>query len=258
MSTSPGLLSRMVSLFTARAGLYCASALVAGGLGIVLLTALILSDIHGAEPGKTDPMTLWRSMSATRQFIAIFGLVFALWTPILLAARSTCRITMSQISGQVLSFWDVLADMLAFFPAALLYSLVIGVPVLLAACLLYVPGIIVAALFVLVVPAGVNQPGPMFATLRRGFSLGGKVYGRSLLITIGSVALVAIGLVLRIVGLDRFLTGPPAFQFGARFAVSYVPALLVLILTNICYTLFYLDACRNEAFVEPGPVLPKA
>lgn len=249
-------LSRMVGLFTKRVGMYCASALIAGGLGIILQTSLVMFDIQGAAPGQTDPMTLWRSMSATRQWITIFGLVFAFWTPTLLAARSTCRITMSQLSGQPLSFRDALADMVAFLPAALVYSLVIGFPVLFAAGLMFVPGILVAALFVLVVPASVNEPGAMFATLRRGFSLGGKVFGRALLITVGAVVLIVITVVVRIVGLDQFLTGPPALHFGMRVAISYVPALLVLVLANICYMLLYLDACKNEVLVEPRPVLP--
>jgi hypothetical protein len=255
MNAGPSILSRTAALFSARVGVYCASALIAGVLGIVLQTAVAWSDIYGAEPGKMDPMTLWRSMSATRQLIAIFGLLFAVWIPILLAARSTCRITMGQISGHAFSLREILADMAAFLPAALLYSLVIGFPVMLGACLMFVPGILLAALFVLVVPAGVNEPGTIFATLRRGFALGGKVFGRSLLITVGSIVLIIITLVVRIIGLDRFIAGPPPLQFSIRIAISYFPALLVLILANICYTLLYLDACK-EMSAQPHPVLP--
>jgi hypothetical protein len=255
MIDGSSLLSRMVAQFAARAGIYCASALIAGVLGIILHTSLILFDLHGAEPGKMDPMMLWRSMSASRQLIAVFGSIFAVWIPVLLAARGTCRITIGQLSGQALSLREILADMAAFLPAALVYSIVIGFPVILGSFLMLIPGILIAALFVLVVPAGVNEPGTIFAVLRRGFSLSGKVFGRSLLITVGSIALIVITLVVRIVGLDQFLTGPPALQFGMRTAVSYIPALLVLVLANICYTLLYLNACKQMP-VEPHPVLP--
>jgi hypothetical protein len=113
---------------------------------------------------------------------------------------------------------------------------------------------VIASLFALVVPVSTNEPGGVVATLRRGFSLGGKVLGKLLLVALSSGALLLLVLALRIVFLDRLLPGSTKALFPIRFAIAYVPGLLVLILANIAFTLLYGQARAAETpSVRDGP-----
>ncbi len=250
----PSLLVGMARLFAAQARLHCWSALIAGLLGIVSLTAVSIFMVRGAGEGELDPRTLWQSMTFAHQMTALFGLLFALWAPILLAARGVCRITTEQLAARPISLSRILGDMLKFIPAALLYSLVIGLPTMIGSTIFFIPGMAIASLFSLVVPAGTSEPGGVFTTLRRGFSLGGRVFGKLLLVTLTSGALLLLIVALRIVFLDRFLPGSMKALFAIRFAITYVPALLVLILANIAFTLLYGQARAAETpLVRDGP-----
>src|SRR4029077_12655009 len=250
----PSLLVGMARLFAAQARLYCLSALIAGLLGVVCLTAVSIFMVRGAGEGQLDPRALWQSMTFTHQMIALFGLLFALWTPILLAARGVCRITTEQLSGRPITLSQVVGDMLRFLPAALVYSLGMGFPTMIGSTIFFIPGMVIASLFTLVVPASTSEPGGVFAILRRGFSLGGKVFGKLLLVTIASGALLLLIVALRIVLLDRFLPGSMKALFAIRFAITYVPGLLVLVLANIAFTLLYGQARAAETpLVRDGP-----
>jgi hypothetical protein len=250
----PSLLSRMATLFAAQARVYCLSTLIAGALGIAALTVVSMLMVRGAAEVGWDPVAIWRSMTFSHQLLAVFGMLFALWAPILLAARGVCRITRSQLAGQPISLPDVLGDMARFIPAALVYALIIGVPTLIASSILFIPGIVIASLFVLVVPTSTNESLGIFATLRRGVSLGMRVFAKELLLTFASGASVGLLLVLRIVFLDRFFPGTYSALFALRFALTYIPALLVLILANISFTLLYHEArTANTARAPGGP-----
>jgi hypothetical protein len=255
----PSLLVAMARLFAAQARLYCWSALIAGLVGVVSLTAVSIFMVRGASEGELDPRALWQSMSFTYQLMAIFGLMLALWVPILLAARGVCRITTEQLSGRPISLQQVVIDMLRFVPAAIVYSLVIGFPTMIGSTIFFIPGMVIASLFALVVPVSINEPGGVVATLRRGFSLGGKVLGKLLLVALSSGALLLLVLALRIVFLDRLLPGSAKALFPIRFAISYVPGLLVLILANIAFTLLYGQARAAETPLArdgPAPLQP--
>lgn len=246
MSTQASLLPQMARLFAARVGLYCQSALIAGVLGIVSLTAVSITSFGVINGEHADPVALWRSMTVSHQLIFIFSLLFGLSVPVLMGARAACRITSDQIAGHDSSLAEVVRDMAMFIPSALVYSVVLGFPTMLGSAMLFLPGMVIASLFALVVPASVYETGGIFAILRRGLSLGGKGFGKVLLLSLASFALLVIVLVLRINLLDRFLSGPPAIQFGLRLSLTYVPALLVLVLANICFTLIYREASGQE------------
>ena len=236
----------MARLFAARAGLYCVSALIAGALGIAALTTVTITSFSVLGGGPSDPVSLWRAMTFAHQLIFIFGSLFGLLTPILVAARAVCRITSDQISGRVSSLATVVGDMTRFIPSALVYSLIIGFPAMIGSAMLFLPGIVIASLFALVVPTSTQEAGGIFAILRRGLSLCGKVFGKVLLLSLASFAMLVIVLALRINLLDRFLSGPQSMQFVLRIALTYVPALLVLILANICFTLTYQEVSGQE------------
>jgi hypothetical protein len=233
----PWLLPQAARLFAAHARLYCISALIPGLLGIISLTAISIFMLRGAGEGALDTRALWEAMSFWRKFIAILGVTLALWTPILLAARAVCRITVGQLSGKPVGLPMTMADMAKFLPAALVYSFVIGFPIMIGAAMLLLPGIVVATLFVLIVPTSVNEPGSLPETYSRGISLAWKVFAKGLTVTAFCAALV---LLIRIM-VDRFLPDT-RILFALRFTLIYIPALLLLILANIYYSLLYLEA----------------
>jgi hypothetical protein len=244
MSAEGSLLSRVASLFAARAGTYCLSALVPMLLGIVSVSAFGLRMYANPGPESTDPLILWRSLTVAEKFIAIFGLLFAWWMPVLLAARSTCRITLSQISGQPVSLGQVLVDMAKFLPATLVYSPTMGLASMIGFSMCVLPGIVVVSLLSLVVPVAVQEAPGVFAALSRGVSLAAKVFGGALMVTIGCCVLMIVVVVLRHLGLDPFLSGPRLFLF--RLPIMYLPGLLLLVLANIAFTLLYLEAKGAE------------
>src|SRR5438270_13294580 len=124
MNSAPSLLPRMARLFTTQARLYCLSAGIAGLLGIASLTALALFMTRGAEKVGFDQVMTWKSITFTQQLAVVFGLQFALWTPILLSARGISRITTDQLSCHPISLDKILMYMYAFVPASLVYSLI--------------------------------------------------------------------------------------------------------------------------------------
>ena len=252
MPDRPSLLPQMAHLFAAQARLYCISTGIAGLLGIVSLTAISLFMVHGADQATPDPRALWQSMSFSHQLIAIFGLIFALWTPVLLAARAVCRITAERLSERTIALSDVLADMARFIPAALIYALVIGIPAMIGGTILFIPGMVVASIFVLVIPVAVNERVGIVAALKRGVSLDGQIFVKGLLAVLACGAIIGLLLFLRIAFIDRFLPGSYKSLFAIRFAIIYLPSLLLLVLANICFTLLYHEARARQAPAAPG------
>src|SRR5262249_12255893 len=121
-----------------------------------------------------------------------------------------------------------------------------------------VPGIVIASLFVLVVPTSVFESLGIFAAFRRGISLGNRVFAKELLLTLGAGDLTVVLILFRIVFFDRFLPGTRSSLFALRFALTYIPALLVLILANICFTLLYQEArAAEKPPASPGSSPPQ-
>lgn len=248
MTTNPDppLLSEIARLFAQRAGQYCLSAAIVGVLGVTVFVALSLYMLSGNPPDQRDPVLLWKSMSEGQKFGAIFGLNFALWTPVLLGARAACRITTAQLANQELALPAIVVDMLRFLPSALVYALVIGVPVMMGSSCFVVPGLLIASFFTLVVPVRVSETLGIFPALRRNFSLTGKVFGGLFLITFLCAVVIAGVIALRVVTIDRWLPAAGIASLGLRLAIPYVPALLLMVLANVGFTLIYFAARRLE------------
>ncbi len=248
MTTNPDppLLSEIARLFAQRAGQYCFSAAIVGVLGVTVVVAISLYMLSGNPPDQRDPVLLWKSMGEGKKFAAIFGLNFALWTPILLGSRAACRITTAQLANQELALPAIMVDMLRFLPSTLVYALVIGVPVMMASSCFFIPGLLIASLFTLVIPVGVNESLGIFPALRRNFSLTGKVFGGLFLITLLCAVVIAGVIALRVVTIDHWLPAAGIESLGLRLAIPYVPALLLMVLANVGFTLIYFAARRME------------
>ena len=124
--------------------------------------------------------------------------------------------------------------------------------------MLFVPGVLIASLFALVVPTSINEPAGIFVTCRRGISLATRVYGRLLLITMACCALMIVVVALRIIGVDQFLSGSGKMVIATRLGLMYIPGLLLLVLANICFALLYVEARNAEtnAGLMPAPPHP--
>ena len=159
-------------------------------------------------------------MGEGKKFAAIFGLNFALWTPVLLGSRAACRITTAQLANQELALPAIMVDMLRFLPSALVYALVIGVPVMMASSCFFIPGLLIASLFTLVVPVSVNETAGIFPALRRNFSLVSKVFGGLFLITLLCAVVIAGVIALRVVTIDHWLPAAGIASLGLRLRHS--------------------------------------
>ncbi len=248
MSTNPDppMFREVARLFAGRVGEYCLSAAIAAALGVAAFTAVSMYILGSNPPEHADPVMLWSSMGEGKKIGVIFGLIFALWTPILIGARATCRITTAQLANQQLASTMIVGDMLRFLPSALLYALVIGLPVLAGSSCFFVPGLLIASLFTLIVPIGVNEAVGIFQAVRRNFSVIGKVFGGSFLITFFCAVVLAGVIALRIVTIDHLLPSSGITSFALRYAIVYVPALLLMVLANVGFTLIYFAARRLE------------
>jgi hypothetical protein len=140
--------------------------------------------------------------------------------------------------------------MAMFIPAALVYSGVIGLGFLIGSSMMFAPGICFIAAAGLVVPAGVMESRGTVSALGRGLALASKVFGRALLVVLGSAALMIVVLVMRPIGLLRSMFDNTTVVLALSLAWLYIPGLLVLIFANICFTLLYLDACASELAVR--------
>jgi hypothetical protein len=261
MSTNPDppLLREVARLFAQRVGEYCLTAAIVGLFGVTVIVAMSMYIVSGTPPDQRDPVLLWKSMGEGQKFVAIFGLLLALWTPVLLGARAVCRITSAQLANQELALPALVVDMLRFLPSALVYALVIGVPVMLGSSCFLIPGLLIGSLFTMVVPVSVNEPVGIFSALRRNFSLTGKVFGGLFLITFLCALVIGGVIALRIATIDRWLPAVGVASLLLRFAIPYVPALLLMVLANVGFTLIYFTARRLEnpiassAYPQAGP-----
>src|SRR5215469_16514604 len=185
MEKRRSLLSRMAALFAADAGTYLASLFLPGVLGIGLFCVMFMWLTSFVSPDVPyDPATLWRSLSGPEKLGMVSGMLLEIWLPTLLGARGICRIATSRLFGQEIDFSAVLGDEVRFLPSAFAYSFIIGFPSAVAFSFLVIPGFMVLPFFTLVIPAGIVEDPALWAALRRGKQLAGKVYGRSFLLVL--------------------------------------------------------------------------
>lgn len=247
MEQKRSLLSRMAALFAADAGTYLASLFLPGILGIGLYLAMLFwLTSSGTQEGAWNPVTMWRSLSALEKLGSIAGMLLTVWLPVFVAARGVCRIAASRILGEETDFAAVLGDGVRFVPSAIAYSFIVGIPSAIAFSFLVIPSFLIVALFTLVVPVGIVEDAPLFGALRRGTRLAGRVYGRSFLVVLASGISIAVLLVFQEMTLPSDGSMDPSLTL-VKILMVYVPTLLLMLLSNICFTLLYFDARSAEA-----------
>jgi hypothetical protein len=189
--------------------------------------------------GETDPAALWHSMDWSSKAGVLVCFVLFNWLPLFLTARAAVKITRDEREPDKRSTAGIFEDMFHYVPAALLYSVVIGIPVFIGNQFLFFPGLLLASWLAFSVPAGVVENLAPMAAIRRGTSLVGQVYGE----VFGAVSLCALTagvlLLLEIVIINAF----PSLFLLRTFLVWLGLALwLPVLLGSITLTLLFYEA----------------
>jgi hypothetical protein len=182
MESSPSVFKRGWEMLWEQPGAYFVVAILPHmGLWalVTLIGRLIVRAVRAHGP-VVDPLTLWASMGWGMRLLIILAIVGLGTVPMYMVARGVSRLALEQQRDVSISLGAVLVDMLRFFPAAVLYFLVLGIATSLGFAFLVVPGLLMASACALIIPAGIDgQLGPL-AAMRRGISLVGRVFARAL------------------------------------------------------------------------------
>lgn len=243
------LLSRMAKLLAADVALYAGSLALTAAIGVAALVTVAgwIASL-GSQAGSSDLSTIWRSLSGLQQIEGMAGILLATLAPIFLGARAIARISAARLLGHPVRYAGVVADMALFVPTALAYSFMIGLPTCIAATFLWLPSVLVLALFSLVIPAGLVEAGSMFTALRRGVRLVDKVYWRCCILVLATAVLLVLIVVLRQMAFANLHHEPHPILLAV--IVIYLPGLPLILVSNICFTLLYFEARSAEA--EPA------
>ena len=162
-----------------------------------------------------------------------------------LVARGVSRLVLEQQRDVDMSLGAVLVDMLRFVPTAVLYFLVLGIATFLGSLFLIVPGLVIASACALIIPAGIDSQLAPLAAVRRGISLGGRVFWRVLGVYASYLAFAIAGRVV----LSIFTAGGEAQGFGffVLLGLWLVTLLLAAAPVNIMVTLLYCQAREIDA-----------
>jgi hypothetical protein len=214
-------------------------------LGLPILIGRFVVHFHPPAVEHSDPLTLWASMTWGTRLLIILAMIASATVPMYVAARGVCRLALEQQKEVSMSLGAVLWDMLRFLPTALLYFLVLGVATFLGSSCLVVPGLAMASACALIIPAGIDgQLGPL-AAIRRGISLGGRVFGRVIGVYVCYLALVIVGRVV----VSIFAAGDERLSPGIVILLGlwFVAILLANAPMNIMFTLLFCEARDMDA-----------
>ncbi len=225
-------------------------------LGLPILIGRFVVNFHPRAVEHRDPITLWRSMALGTQLLIILAMVTSATVPTYLAARGICRMALAQQKDLEISLGSVLADMLRFLPAAVLYSLVLGMITFLGGLFLVVPGLLITAGCALIIPAGIDgQLGPL-AAIRRGISLVRRVYGHVLGVYASYLALILAGRVALTAFIDTTGDKGSAATYFVLLGLWFLAALLAMAQVDIMCALLYCKAREMDvapmAMTAPG------
>jgi hypothetical protein len=212
--------------------------------GLTTLIGRLVVSFHPAFR-QLDPVTLWDSMGWGTRLLVILAMYALAQVPMYMAARGVCRLALEQQSDVEISMGAALIDMVRFFPTALLYFLLLGIATFLGGAFFVVPGLLIASACALIIPAGIDgQLGPL-AAIRRGISLGRRVFGRALGVYASYLALVVAGRVV----LSILTAGDqgPGFGVFVLLALWLGGIVLGMAPVNIMFTLLYCEARDMDA-----------
>lgn len=218
-------------------------------LGLSILIGRLIVSSQPVHNESWEPISLWRSMSWGERLLIILAFYGSAAVPAYLATRGICRMALAQQKNSNPSLGNLLTDMLGFLPVAILYFLILGIPTFVASGFLVIPGLLVAAAFGLIIPAGIDRKLGPLAAIRCGLSLVGRVYSRVLgVYGVYFVFLIALRMVLPLVigKEDAPISSPSALlaPLGILLLFTLTPTALV----NIAITLLY-----SEATLDPRP-----
>jgi len=244
MESPPSAFTRGWEMLWEQPGAYFVVAILPPlvALGLVVLIGRLLVLAH--EP-TVDPLALWASMHWGTHLLIWLAGIASITVPMYLVARGVSRLALEQQRDVDISLGAVLVDMLRFVPTAMLYFLVLGIATFLGSLFLVVPGLVIASACALIIPAGIDgRLGPL-AAVRRGISLGGRVFWRVLGVYASYLAFAIAGRVV----LSIFTAGGEAQGFGffVLLGLWFMTLLLAAAPVNIMVTLLYCQASEMDA-----------
>lgn len=179
------------------------------GAGRVIL---LLNDIP-------DPTEYWLSLSVAGKLCWLLGFVLAEWLPQLMTHAGAARIALREKNGDPASFPDAMKIVIVKLPSLTLLALLIGVPALIGSLVLVIPGLIVSAIGVMIVPEMILRELPLGQAIREGLRVGWKH-----LATVGLLLGVVVGAAL---ALSLVVTSVVAVESRMSFVV-FMAALALL------------------------------
>ena len=247
---SPSVFKRGWEMLWEQPGAYFLVAIlphvVAIGLPILIGRLVVrVAAVHPPAGANWDPLTLWTSMNWGTRLLIILAMVAMATVPIYVVARGVSRLALEQQRNVSISLGAVLVDMLRFVPTAVFYFLALGLATFLGYSILVVPGLLIASACALIIPAGIDaRLGPL-AAVRRGISLGGRVFWRVLGVYASYLAFAIAGRVV----LSIFTAGGEAQGFGffVLLGLWVMTLLLAAAPVNVMVTLLYCQALEMDA-----------
>ena len=168
-----------------------------------------------------EPTSYWHSLSWAYRLCWLLGIVLTAWTPQLMTHAGAAWIALQETKRESVSTLGAVKAIVARLPSLILLALLIGVPAFIGGLLLFIPGLIVSAIGVMIVPEMVIGCQKLGAGIRLGIRVGLK---RSATTAITLVLAGLAGLLL-IVVLSKI-----AFLSGARTPFMFIGVLLVFLL----------------------------
>jgi len=168
-------------------------------LGVLFGTGRVIVAL-AAQP--IEPTSYWHSLSPAYKLCWLLGFVLSAWTPQLMTHAGAAWIALQETKGESVSTLGAVKAIVARLPSLIFLALLIGVPAFIGGLLLVIPGLIVSAIGVMIVPEMVIGCQKLGAGIRLGIRVGRKhaattgltlvlagVGGGLLIVVLSSVAL---------------------------------------------------------------------
>lgn len=127
---------------------------------------------HSTAEGPIDPIAYWRLLGIGGKMSWLLLFVVASWTPQLVTHAAAAWIADRESKGQTGNLSDAVKFAFGKLPSVILLSLGIGVPVLIGSLLFILPGLIVSAVALMIVPEAVMGSHGFLTGIRAGLQAG--------------------------------------------------------------------------------------
>lgn len=182
-----------------------------------------------------EPTSYWHSLSTTYKVCWLLGFVLSAWMPQLMTYAGAAWIALQETKGESASTSGTVRAIVARLPSLILLTLLIGVPAFIGGLLLVIPGLVVSAIGVMIVPEMVIGGRKLGAAIRLGIRVGWKHAATTgLTLVLAGVSAAMLFIFLTSIPLPSGV-GLALLLFGAlMFAGSVTSAWVGAVISAIC------------------------